>query len=477
MPDQRDFDAIVAAETGTGVVSGCAVTQTGAGAMSVDVALGAIVSAGVEVAVTAGTVTITAADVTNPRFDLIVASSAGVKSAVAGTPAAAASATQPGPVFPAIPAASVLLAAVYVPANAVSILTADIQDKRAGALDALALTNATPLADVHIPAGYTASEEGLPYIIPSGVALIIDAGGCQVLQQPNSYNPIPQTDTEPPGSQTIKARHSSVVQGLPYVLDAGEVLTIEQDGVQVLDEGGTSKPSTKVWPDSGAVIPFIFWSNTVAETIPDNLAAWTPVNWDNFSSGYPVSLGEWYENATGSTTIAAGSDTAILPQATINVASTAGFKSSGYFAVRIGGKDVVISYTGINATQFTGCANGVGTLATGQVVNAANTRIVPPRAGLYAIIAQCSFAASATGARGIRIVDDSSGAEGAKMVVPATAAGSPSIQVQMQFGANTIGDMKRVDVFQSSGGALDVQQSGILTPALMVAFLGPTVQI
>lgn len=63
------------------------------------------------------------------------------------------------------------------------------------------------------------------------------------------------------------------------------------------------------------------------------------------------------------------------------------------------------------------------------------------------------------------------------MVVPATAAGSPSIQVQMQFGANTIGDMKRVDVFQSSGGALDVQQSGILTPALMVAFLGPTVQI
>ena len=183
MPDQRDFDAIVAADTATGVVSGCATTQHGAGAMSVDVAAGAVTSSGIEAAVVAATVTITTADATNPRFDIIVASSVGTLSAVAGTPAAAASSSTPGPVFPAIPAGSVLLAAVYVRAATSSILTADIQDKRAGSLDALAVTNATPLANVTIPPGYTATVNGLPYTLPSGVLADVQAGGMLILDQ------------------------------------------------------------------------------------------------------------------------------------------------------------------------------------------------------------------------------------------------------------------------------------------------------
>jgi hypothetical protein len=72
--------------------------------------------------VTAGNVTITAADGSNPRFDLVVVDSAGAKSAVAGTAAA-------NPVF-ADPAGKVVLAAVYVPAADTDIDANQIIDKR-----------------------------------------------------------------------------------------------------------------------------------------------------------------------------------------------------------------------------------------------------------------------------------------------------------------------------------------------------------
>lgn len=142
-PDSRDVDAIVAGFSRTGVVSGCAVTQRAAGAnMSVDIAAGTVSSAAVIAAVTAGNVAVTTADATNPRYDIVVASSAGVKSVQAGTAAAI-------PAFPTIPAGSVLLAAVYVPANATSVTTGQIVDKR------VQLTRAVTkvVAEAHADAG------------------------------------------------------------------------------------------------------------------------------------------------------------------------------------------------------------------------------------------------------------------------------------------------------------------------------------
>jgi len=91
--------------------------------MTVAVAAGVIAVAGVNGTVTGGNVTITAADATNPRFDLIVSNSAGTLSATAGTAAS-------NPVFPAIPASSVVIAAVYVPANDTDIDSNQIVDKR-----------------------------------------------------------------------------------------------------------------------------------------------------------------------------------------------------------------------------------------------------------------------------------------------------------------------------------------------------------
>ena len=73
-----------------------------------------------------------------------------------------------------------------------------------------------------------------------------------------------------------------------------------------------------------------------------------------------------YVGASGNvTTIAAASNGQSLPQATINVASTAAFPSSGAaFVVTSTGTQEVI-YTGTTGTALTGCTGGTGAMATG----------------------------------------------------------------------------------------------------------------
>lgn len=127
-PDKVDIDILVAGYAGTGLNTGCEVTAQASPDMAVAVASGLILVAGKAVSVTAGNVTITAADATHPRFDLIAVNNAGVKSAVAGMPAAE-------PVFPAIPANSVILASVFVPANDTTIAANQIVDKRVAIYD------------------------------------------------------------------------------------------------------------------------------------------------------------------------------------------------------------------------------------------------------------------------------------------------------------------------------------------------------
>lgn len=75
--------------------------------------------------------------------------------------------------------------------------------------------------------------------------------------------------------------------------------------------------------------------------------------------------------AGGATTIASGSNSVGLPQATINVAATAAFPTSGTISVVTGAGTQAVSYTGITGTTFTGCAGGTGTMSTGGAVTAA----------------------------------------------------------------------------------------------------------
>lgn len=121
-PDAGDTDVWAAGWQRTGVISGCAVTAVGSG-MNVDVASGVVAVNDVPVAITGVNRTIATASGSDARIDLVVASSAGVVSVTTGPMNARA-------VWPAIPANSVVLATVYVPAGATTISNAEIVDKR-----------------------------------------------------------------------------------------------------------------------------------------------------------------------------------------------------------------------------------------------------------------------------------------------------------------------------------------------------------
>lgn len=75
-----------------------------------------------------------------------------------------------------------------------------------------------------------------------------------------------------------------------------------------------------------------------------------------------------YSPASNYTSIAAGSNGAALPQATINVASTTGFPTSGYIYVLTTTGYQPVVYTSTTGTSFTGCSGGTGTMATGNPV-------------------------------------------------------------------------------------------------------------
>ncbi len=71
---------------------------------------------------------------------------------------------------------------------------------------------------------------------------------------------------------------------------------------------------------------------------------------------------------TAQTTIASASNGMSLPQATINVVSTAGFTTSGGLVLATSPPQE-IGYTGITGTTFTGCTGGTGTLLNGMGVS------------------------------------------------------------------------------------------------------------
>lgn len=121
-PDKVDIDIIAAGIGGTGVVSGCAVTASGSG-LTANVASGTITVAGTSVSVSSGSGTPGAASGTYPRIDLVVVNNAGTISITAGTAASA-------PCAPNVPASSVCLAFLYIPANLTTLASTHITDKR-----------------------------------------------------------------------------------------------------------------------------------------------------------------------------------------------------------------------------------------------------------------------------------------------------------------------------------------------------------
>lgn len=133
--DSVDLLILAGGMNGNGVVSGCAVTTTGTTNGSVAVATGEIRINDLMMTVSASAALAIGANATgNPRYDLVtVATGASPRTAVVTAGTAAAS-----PKFPAIPANSVVLAAVRVPnghTTGTNIPANTIIDKRVMVLD------------------------------------------------------------------------------------------------------------------------------------------------------------------------------------------------------------------------------------------------------------------------------------------------------------------------------------------------------
>lgn len=123
-PDSVDFEILLLGFQQTGVVSGCEVTESSGSEMEIDVASGEVLLAGSGISVSAqADETIATADGTNPRVDLVTINSGGSVVVTTGTPAENASS-------PGIPANSVPLAFVYVPASDTTITDNQINNKR-----------------------------------------------------------------------------------------------------------------------------------------------------------------------------------------------------------------------------------------------------------------------------------------------------------------------------------------------------------
>lgn len=128
-PDTVDFEALLAAYLGTGVLSGCAVTESSPAAQTVDIASGTVLLAWEKISVSAqADKAVSAANGSNPRFDLITINSSGTAIVTAGTAAAQ-------PVLPAIPASSVLIAGLYIPTSDNTHQDAQLNDKRISIAD------------------------------------------------------------------------------------------------------------------------------------------------------------------------------------------------------------------------------------------------------------------------------------------------------------------------------------------------------
>jgi len=150
-PDSVDFDIIAAAFALDGVVSGCVVTAQGPVTLTVDVAAGTVRITGVDGTISGTTATVGAADLTDPRFDLIVAGLGDIVAVVAGTASS-------NPVFPAVPASRAVLAAIYIPSGVTAIAANQIVDKRIVLLVQVGITLA---ADAQELLNITAQELGL----------------------------------------------------------------------------------------------------------------------------------------------------------------------------------------------------------------------------------------------------------------------------------------------------------------------------
>lgn len=289
----------------------------------------------------------------------------------------------------------------------------------------------------------------------------------------------------PQGSElTVAARMGDVtdINDLPLsltpVASPDKLLVIQADGLVRAPASDVLNRArhTGSMPVSGISIDVLNPANHTAmpkaqrragtnQAIPND--AWHSIGFT--ANDFTVGLGTF---GTGSTTVAAGSNGVALPTGTINVASTAAFPSSGTILITGppgASTTTMVAYLDKTATSFTGCFDGSGTLATGQSVVQPNTALTLATPGTYLISYTVSFAAHATGKRGVRLILANLFPSG-ELVVPSTNTQqvlTASTTVSSD-GTATVG----LTAYQNSGGVLNTIADLFNAPRINVTWLG-----
>lgn len=153
----------------------------------------------------------------------------------------------------------------------------------------------------------------------------------------------------------------------------------------------TTLANVRMVPGFGNVVKYTdAWLNTLISAADETIKRWCKQNlelraYTTFMSGneQPDLVLPQFPAWSGITQIAAGSNGAVLPQATINVVSTLandgvtnafdpGGRSDGdpTLTVQTGVNSwTTVTYTGKTATSFTGCSGGTGTLSSTTGLN------------------------------------------------------------------------------------------------------------
>ena len=345
--DKTDLAALSLAVQQTGVISG--MTVTAGGGYNVNVAAGVIQVGWDQQNVSAVTGLAPAAASSTDRRDIVVCSTTGTVSIVAGTPTTetavpwTTTSLYNPPVKPSIPANSVLLAEIYIPGGGGTIASGWITDKTT--ITAV-LSSAWPEGLVRLNSlSQMRPPDSSVSFNSQRLANLLNGASTQdaaAMGQLGAWIPDVNTWTLSTNTTTI----ASTMNGLGVSVQTtvtGSTINTTPSTVTV---GNTSG-----FPASGSFSVHSISGGTN-----------TTVNYTAIGSGTTFS----------NCTVASGSVTTTTGDTVtggVNVASTTGFPASGYFLVNHSGTNYPVYYTALTSTAFVGCTGYASTVSTSDVVS------------------------------------------------------------------------------------------------------------
>jgi hypothetical protein len=305
----------------------------------------------------------------------------------------------------------------------------------------------------------------------------------QITANQNNYNPTSLASASTlrlssDASRTITGLAGGVAGRLIVLMNVGSfpILLSNEDALSTAGNRFTLGSTTTLV--SGAVLTLLYdgttlrWRSQAGTGGAGGGAGGTiQSQWVEVADNKTTTATTW---PAANTTVAALSNGAVLPQATINVASTTGFPAAGRLVVITAAGSQEIAYTGTTATTFTGCTGGVGTLITGallfvhvETTIAAGSNGVALPTGTINVVSTTGFPASGTllvtTSLNTRLVAYS-GLTGTSFTGCLGGSGVMSTGGFVTNVTATPQDLLRIDIL-TNGGAIVVQAMGCASNA------------